>query len=700
MKKFLIFAAALLVTGNAFAFRQRTLIKDIYGDASKINTVYGVYNADGTSTADNSDGHLTFTYTDLKSASDASAYGKLLLKWTGTFDNDYQSMSRCMVAVMKAEPGAENSSDRTITVRFQIKGTEGTMTLASQQLPLDGQWHRLVASTAETSSVSSFAYGSTINYAQILIDKADDNLAVGDKIAIDYMAVLSDRIDTPVAYGDDYPTYAWVNFLNYDETDYDDNTITALHHGVSSIGITVPRADYFGGWDWANDQKFPCHAEAGTLGYWYNPMYINPWNTAEQVASTADIAMFSNHHTWDGVPHACVNNWNNSGNTVDRTWTYVDEAAKTVTPTEAAEGFGWWGEYTIDVKQDHTNLDIDLRTGVHMSGGYAPIRGNGAGLPGERNPGWNFDGDGYTWTMEGLPVGDNLMGTYGFDTFVYFDGELIDFNYETLPLATNTDKLISRALDPSQWKDVDVYQGKRIRTVLPSLSNPDSWEMYFYKDKLLELADANPDNAAALREKAQCDYTIQDVTAGKHVIKVVMVGGNARCNEMRITATENITEVKAEQIILNPESLEISYDASIPDEEQPSYTIEATVLPDNTTDKTVTWSSSNPDIIYVSKRGVVTAYGVGTATITATCGDVSAICAVDCLASGIQSIEASSARLYTLVGNRLTNTSSRAITVSDQLGRAITVSPGKSITLNQGLAIIVANGHANKAIIR
>lgn len=57
-------------------------------------------------------------------------------------------------------------------------------------------------------------------------------------------------------------------------------------------------------------------------------------------------------------------------------------------------------------------------------------------------------------------------------------------------------------------------------------------------------------------------------------------------------------------------------------------TLTATVAPYNTTD-TVIWTSSAPAVATVA-GGVVTQNGVGTATITATCGTITATCAVTC----------------------------------------------------------------------
>ena len=56
-------------------------------------------------------------------------------------------------------------------------------------------------------------------------------------------------------------------------------------------------------------------------------------------------------------------------------------------------------------------------------------------------------------------------------------------------------------------------------------------------------------------------------------------------------------------------------------------TLTATVKPDNATDKSVTWSSSNPSVATVD-NGKVTAVAEGTATITAKAGEKTATCTV------------------------------------------------------------------------
>ena len=59
-----------------------------------------------------------------------------------------------------------------------------------------------------------------------------------------------------------------------------------------------------------------------------------------------------------------------------------------------------------------------------------------------------------------------------------------------------------------------------------------------------------------------------------------------------------------------------------------SETLVATVYPSNATDKTVSWSSSDPAVVSVDQTGKVTASGAGTANITARAGDQSAVCQV------------------------------------------------------------------------
>lgn len=71
------------------------------------------------------------------------------------------------------------------------------------------------------------------------------------------------------------------------------------------------------------------------------------------------------------------------------------------------------------------------------------------------------------------------------------------------------------------------------------------------------------------------------------------------------------------------------------------FTLTATVLPENTTDKTITWSSSNVEVATVDANGYVVTLSLGNAVITASCGNVSAKCDVTVVATPVESLTVS-----------------------------------------------------------
>ena len=87
------------------------------------------------------------------------------------------------------------------------------------------------------------------------------------------------------------------------------------------------------------------------------------------------------------------------------------------------------------------------------------------------------------------------------------------------------------------------------------------------------------------------------------------------------TVTVTAATVSVESVTLDKTTLEL--------EEEGTATLAATVKPDNATDKTVTWTSSDATVATVDNTGKVTAVKKGTATITAKAGDKSATCTVN-----------------------------------------------------------------------
>ncbi len=128
----------------------------------------------------------------------------------------------------------------------------------------------------------------------------------------------------------------------------------------------------------------------------------------------------------------------------------------------------------------------------------------------------------------------------------------------------------------------------------------------------------------------------------------------------------------------------------------------ATVSPNNTTNKTVTWTSSNTSIATVNSNGLVTAKAVGTATITAKTDDgsnLSATCNVTVtpqLATGI-SLNQTQATIYDGTTLQLTatvspnNTTNKTVTWTSSNTNIATVSENGLVTAKSpGTALITA----------
>ena len=112
--------------------------------------------------------------------------------------------------------------------------------------------------------------------------------------------------------------------------------------------------------------------------------------------------------------------------------------------------------------------------------------------------------------------------------------------------------------------------------------------------------------------------TVKDgkVTAVKVGEATITATAGDKTTECKVT----VTPVPVSSVSLNYTSLELT--------EGETAKLEATVLPDNAADKTVTWSTSDYGIARVNDKGKVTAMKEGTASITAQAGDKTAVCTV------------------------------------------------------------------------
>lgn len=154
--------------------------------------------------------------------------------------------------------------------------------------------------------------------------------------------------------------------------------------------------------------------------------------------------------------------------------------------------------------------------------------------------------------------------------------------------------------------------------------------------------------------------------AGKAVLTAKCGDFTAKCN---VTVVPK--PVPAESITLSATELTL--------EEGETATLTATVAPEEATDKSVVWTSSNEVVATVSEEGEVVALAEGTAVITATCGDVKADCAVTVMAKIEEDLideiraDVTAFELYDLAGRRIFSAPARGIYILNRAGRAVKV---------------------------
>ena len=147
---------------------------------------------------------------------------------------------------------------------------------------------------------------------------------------------------------------------------------------------------------------------------------------------------------------------------------------------------------------------------------------------------------------------------------------------------------------------------------------------------LITPSDATNQNVTWRSNNGSCvsvsDGVITALAVGSSIITVETEDGGK-------TATCSVTVVE-KNVPVTGVSLDKSSMTLAQGDSRALYPI---VLPENASDKTVTWSSSNPSVATVDSNGVVTAVSVGTATVTVwtTDGNKSATCIVTVIAATI-----------------------------------------------------------------
>lgn len=147
------------------------------------------------------------------------------------------------------------------------------------------------------------------------------------------------------------------------------------------------------------------------------------------------------------------------------------------------------------------------------------------------------------------------------------------------------------------------------------------------KDKSIEWKSSNP-NVLSVSAISATQAKVAGLAVGKETVTAYIGGQSASCE----VTVQTASTVAVESVSLDKNTL----DMTIGD----TFALTATVSPDNATNKTVSWTSSNPDVASVANGsgasaggtgvapGTVTAKSAGEATITASAGGKSATCKV------------------------------------------------------------------------
>ena len=174
-------------------------------------------------------------------------------------------------------------------------------------------------------------------------------------------------------------------------------------------------------------------------------------------------------------------------------------------------------------------------------------------------------------------------------------------------------------------------------------------------------------------------------------ISIGIANITATCGDVSVTCKVTVYPVPANRIELNVSDMTLLIGQTDK--------LIATVSPDNTTDKSVTWTSDRPEIASISSDGTVTGVSVGVANITATCGDVSATCKVTVNPVPANRIELNVSDMTLRVGERdklmvtvsPDNAADKTITWTSDNPAIATVAPDGTVTgVSVGVTLITA----------
>lgn len=186
------------------------------------------------------------------------------------------------------------------------------------------------------------------------------------------------------------------------------------------------------------------------------------------------------------------------------------------------------------------------------------------------------------------------------------DAFVQEFTLEPGVTAINVEEQAESYIGTEGTIAVEVLPGKGVagKTISVKASSP-----------ILTIAES-----AILNEEGKAEIGFIGDLPGVVDITISVDGSKFPAAVTRLTLT--VPPVFAENVNLDTTAAELTIGDRL--------VINATVLPEDTSDKNVIWTSSDESIASVDEEGNVTVYEVGTVTITASCDEISSECVLKC----------------------------------------------------------------------
>ena len=207
-------------------------------------------------------------------------------------------------------------------------------------------------------------------------------------------------------------------------------------------------------------------------------------------------------------------------------------------------------------------------------------------------------------------------------------------------------------------------------------------------DKTVQWTSSDPSGATVDQ-----NGTVNAVAGGKATVTASAGGFSATC-------AVTVTFIPVSSINLDKTNLTL--------EKGETATLTAFVSPNEATDKTVQWTSSDTSVASVDQNGQVTAVNSGNATITATAGDFSATCVISVIIP-VASITMSSTELTLRIGETALleatilpeDATDKTVVWDSSNPNVATVDGGKITALNFGVTVITAQAgyHLDNCVV-